>query len=180
MGFIFSISFRSNLSISSIYAITGFKSSSSISLLTLTSLYFNYLSFNFIKYFSNSKNYSLPLKSFSFPHCLSIFSQYFCFHNLNFPFLYIKENFGKNFGKQKYYIQNKSSDFLKDFKRFTKYSYKIHNSYISYNLPADSHHLHNLYNLHNSYNLHNTYNLHKSYNLHNSYTLRNSYDKVNF
>ena len=128
MDFIFFISFCSNLSISSIDAITGFKNSSSISLLILTSLYFNSISFNSIKYFSNSKNYSLPLKSFSFPYCLSIFSQYFCFHNLNFPFLYIKENFGKILENKNIVFKTSQMIFL----MISSVSQNTHTTYITH------------------------------------------------
>ena len=78
--------------------IIGLKNRSSISFLIFNSLSFNSLSFNSIKSFSNSKRLFLPLKIGSFACCLSIFSQYFQFYNLDFPSLYIHENLKiKNF-----------------------------------------------------------------------------------
>ena len=103
----------------------------------------------------------MALKIGSFAYFLNIFSQYFLFYNLDFPFLYIHENF-----KIKYF--EIKILYLKQFKSFSVMFF-IYLTHIIY-----------MYNLHNSYNLHGSYNLRNSYNLHNSENLHNSYSKVNF
>ena len=74
---------------------------------------FNSLPFNSIKSFSYSKR----------------LCRFFWFYNLDFPSLYIKE-------KKIKFFENKNQVISNDFKRFVKYSYKLHNSYNLYKLPT--------------------------------------------
>ena len=89
---IFFISLCSKLSISSIDTIICLKNSS-ISLLIFTSLSFNYMSSNSIKSFPNFKRLFFTFKNFYAyliiinAYLLRIFSQYFCFYNIQEHFL---------------------------------------------------------------------------------------------
>ena len=112
IGLIFFICFCSNLSISSIDKIIGLKNRS-IACLIFTSLSFNFLSFNSIKSFSNSKNFIFAFKNGSFSYFLIIFYHYFCFYSLGFPSLYINKKFLKNLKMENIIFK---SDFLSDFK----------------------------------------------------------------
>ena len=66
IGLNFFISFRSNLSISSVDTISALKNSSSISLLIFSPLSFNSISFSSIKHFSNSKRLFFTFKNWFF------------------------------------------------------------------------------------------------------------------
>ena len=127
IGLIFFISFSSNLSISPIGKIIVLKN--------ILALYFNfyfsifnslYFSCILVFAFLITKDYSSPLKIGSFAYCLTIF--------VFIIWIFHPHIFFEKFLKTKVLYLKQFSD-LRDFKRFIKYSYKVHNSYISYNLP---------------------------------------------
>ena len=88
------------------------------------------------------------------------------FYNVDFPSLYIHENFLGSFRKQKIIYLKQMQVISSDFKRFIK---KIHITYITHITQLTC--IQNQHNLHNPYSLQNSYN---SFSLHNSNSLHNS------
>ena len=131
IGLIFLIYFRSNLSISSLHTIIGLKNSSSISLLGFTTLSFSYLFFNSIKSFFNFLFFTF--KNWIFCIFVSIFSQYFRFYKLGFPFLDInKKNSIFSKTKSKWYSSVHKNTHMIYITHITHITY-IRNSYYLHN-----------------------------------------------